>query len=131
MLTEREGHTMRGASASREIGPAESETLGMRGCSMHENREIPAVPVGVSRTLPAGRSGKAGGRNPDADAAGKSDTGIVPRNAGNKAGRRGARGDGGIVTPARNRKSGIGNPPPGASGVAWSVGRRTGGREGW
>jgi hypothetical protein len=42
-LTGREGHTMRGDSASRAIGPAESKTLSMRGRSMHENREIPSV----------------------------------------------------------------------------------------
>lgn len=39
------------------VGPAESETLSMRGHSMHENREIATVPVLVW----AGRSGKACG----------------------------------------------------------------------
>ena len=127
----REGNTMRGVSASRDIGPAESETPGMRGRSMHENREIPAAPAGRLRKPSAGRSGKACGHNPDAYAAGKSDTSIVPVNAGNKAGSRDSFGYGGTVTPPRNRKSGAGNPPPGAGGITWGLGRRTGGREGW
>jgi hypothetical protein len=122
---------MRGDSASRVIGPAESKTLSMRGSSMHENREIPAAPAGRLRRPWAGRSGKACGHNPDAHAAGKSDTSVVPVNAGNKAAGRGTAGYGGTVTPPRNRKGGAGNPPP----VAWRVTRpvrpRTGGREGW
>ena len=72
---------MGGVSASLRTDPAESETLCTRGHSMHENREIPAVPKG--RKAP-GRSGKTCGHNPDMDAAGKSDTGIVPMNASNK-----------------------------------------------
>ena len=131
MLTEREGHTMRGDSASRAIGPAESETLCMRGCSMPENREIPAAPVGRLRKPPAGRSGKACGHNPDAYAAGKSDTSIVPRNAGNKVSRLAPSGYGGTVPPPRNRKSGAGNPPPVAERVPRLVRPRTGGRKGW
>ena len=139
-LTGREGNTMRSASASCVIGPAESKTLGMRGSSMHENREIPAAPLGGNRMPPAGRSGKACGHNPDAYAAGKSDTSVVPVNAGNKAGSRGAFGYGGTVNPPRNRKSGAGNPPfatgespgrPTAVRVARSAGLRTGGRKGW
>jgi len=122
---------MCGDSASRDIGPAESETLRMRGRSMHENREIPAVPVVGNRRPRTGRSGKACGRNPDAYAAGKSDTSIVPRIAGNKARPRDVVGYGGTVTPPRNRKSGPGNPPPVGGRVAWFVGRRTGGRKGW
>jgi len=122
---------MGGVSASRVIGPAESETLSMRGSSMHENREIPAVPAGRLRRPSAGRSGKACGHNPDAYAAGKSDTSIVPVNAGNKAAGLGTGGDGGTVPPPRNRKSGAGNPPPEAGRVSRSLGPRTGGREGW
>jgi len=122
---------MRGVSASRDIGPAESETLGMRGSSMHENREIPAAPAGRLRKPSSGRSGKACGRNPDAYAAGKSDTSILPVNAGNKAPRPGAADYGGTVNPPRNRKSGTGDPPSTVGRVAWSVEPRTGGREGW
>jgi RNA-directed DNA polymerase len=77
-----EGNTVRGANASLCTDPAESETLCTCGRSMHENREIPVVPKG--RRVP-GRSGKTCGRNPDVDATGKSDTGIVPMNAPNKS----------------------------------------------
>jgi hypothetical protein len=103
----------------------------MRESSMHENREIPSVPVGRPRRPSAGRSGKARGRNPDVYAGGKSDISIVPMNAGNKAAGRGTASYGGTVTPPRNRKSGSGNPPPAAGLVTWSVWLRTGGREGW
>jgi hypothetical protein len=130
-LTDREGNTIRGVNASRVIGPAESKTLCMRGSSMPENREIPSAPAGRPRKPTAGRSGKACGHNPDAHAAGKSDTSVVPRNAGNKVGMRDVDGHGGTVNPPRNRKSGAGNPPPSAPSVAWTVGPRTGGREGW
>jgi len=118
---------MRGANASRDIRPAESETLSMRESSIHENREIPSVPVGRPRRPSAGRSGKARGHNPDANAGGKSDISIVPMNAGNKAAGRGTAGHGGTVTPSRNRKSGAGNPPPAAWYMLWPAWLRTGG----
>jgi len=135
---------MHGGIASRDIGPAESETLRMREHSMFENREIPAVPAqrpgkGAFHTETrcggswpmAGRSGKACGHNPDVHAVGKSDTSVVPENAGNKAPTCGAAGQGGTVNPLRDRKSGAGNPPPAAGGEARNGKRRTGGREGW
>ena len=124
----REGKTMRGASASRAIGPAESETLRMRGSSMHENREIPSAPVGRSRKPPLGRSGKACGRKPDMHAGGKSHISILPRIVGNKASAPGASGYGGTVNPPLNRKSGAGNPPSTAWLVSGCVALRTGGR---
>ena len=82
---DREGDEMSGDSASRDIRPAESETLSMRESSMHENREIPAAPA-AGRSWRKGRSGKASGRTPDAYVAGKSDRPIVPRKLPNKAG---------------------------------------------
>ena len=126
----REGNTMRGASASRDIGPAESETLRMCGDSMHENREIQSAPVGRSRKPSAGRSGKACGRDPGAYADGKSHISIVPRNAGNKASAPDTAGYDGTVHPPRDRKSGAGNPPSTAWIVWETVAWRTGGREG-
>jgi len=129
-LSGREGNTMRGVSASRAIGPAESKTLRMRGSSMHENREIPAAPAGRPRKPSSGRSGKACGLNPDAYAAGKSDIGIVPVNAGNKAGMRDEFGYGETVNPPRNRKGEAGSPSPAAMLVASSVRLRTRGRKG-
>ena len=76
---------MRGAIASRDIRPAESETLSMRESSMYENREIPAAPAAGCKQW-KGRSGKACGHNPDVYAAGKSDRPIVPRKLPNKPG---------------------------------------------
>jgi len=84
-LTGREGNTIRGAIASRVIGPAESKTLSMRESSMPENREIPSVPA-AGRKPWKGRSGKACGHNPDMHAGGKSDRPIVPRKLPNKPG---------------------------------------------
>ncbi len=129
-LSGREGNTMRGDIASRAIGPAESKTLRMRGRSMHENREIPEAPAGRLRRPSSGRSGKACGRNSDAHAGGKSDIGVVPVKAGNKGAARGPYGNGGTVTPPRNRKSGSGNPPPVAGRIACRAGPRTGWRKG-
>ena len=126
----REGNTMCGDSASRAICRAESETLRMRGSSMHENREIPAVPAATSRKRPLGRSGKVCGHNPDMHAAGKSDIGVVAVNAGNKGGMRDEFGHGGTVNPPRNRKGEAGSPSPAAMLVALSVGLRTGGGKG-
>ena len=108
-------------------GAAESETLRMRGRSMHENREIPAAPDG---RRPSGRSGKVRDRTPDAYAAGKSDIGIVPVNVPNKAGSREVGGYGGTGIPPHNRKGAAGNPPPGLVGVAPSVWLRRHGRRG-
>jgi hypothetical protein len=61
---------------------AESETLGMWGNSMRENRETPQTPTldGV------GRSKKAKGRNVDMHVCGESDGLIVPTKRANKAG---------------------------------------------
>jgi len=128
--TEGEGNTMRGVSASRVTDPAESKTPSMHGRSMSENREIPSVSESLLRKARPDRSGKACGRTPDMHAGGKSDTSVVPRNAGNKASPCVIDGDGGTVTPPGNRKGPAGNPPPGAEDHTrrrW----RTGGREGW
>ena len=62
---------------------AESETLGMWGNSMRENREAPQTPTldgGV------GRSKKAKSRNVDMHVCGESDGLIVPTKRANKAG---------------------------------------------
>jgi hypothetical protein len=100
----------------------------MRGHSMHENRETPEAPA--SRWL-AGRSGKARGRNPDMDAAGESDIGVVPGNVPNHAGSGEVGGHGGTGTPLRNRKGGeCGNPLPTLDGVAVPARRRRHGRKG-
>ena len=83
----------------------------MYGSSMHENRDIPSTSGSEEIVLQSDRSGKACGLKPDMYVDGKSDIGIVPVNAGNKAGGVEAASYGGNETPCRNRKSGIGNPP--------------------
>ena len=127
MCNDGEGNMVCGVIQRFTHRPAESETLSIRGRSMNENREVPAAP---KVQCGPGRSGKPCGHNPDAYAAGKSDIGVVPGNARNKAGMRHEAGDGGTVTPPRDRKSAAGNPPPGAALAAWSVGPRTRGRKG-
>ena len=67
----------------RSFDTAESETLGMWGNSMRENREalqMPTLDGGV------GRSKKAKGRNVDMDVCGESDGLVVPTKRANKAG---------------------------------------------
>jgi len=124
----REGYTGRRARCERRPGPTESKTLCMRGSSMRENRETPAAPPCRGRC--EGRSGKARGRNPDVDAAGESDIGVVPANVPNNAGSGEVGGHGGIVNPSHNRKGGNGNPPPTLDGVACPARRRRHGRKG-
>src|SRR5215813_4247430 len=67
----------------RSFDTAESETLGMWGSSMRENREALQTP-----TLPSsvGRSKKAKGRTVDMHVCGESDGLIVPTKRANKAG---------------------------------------------
>jgi len=127
VLTRREGDTVRRDRRERRSGPTESKTLSMRGHSMHENRETPEAPASRG---PVGRSGKARGRNPDMDAAGESDIGVVPGNVPNKAGSGEVGGHGGTGNPLRNRKGGDGNPLPTLVGVAVPARRRRHGRKG-
>ena len=61
---------------------AESETLRMRGNSMHGNRETLETPAPQG----AGRSGKALCRTPDMHVSRESDGPIVPKKRANKAG---------------------------------------------
>ena len=67
----------------RSFDTAESETLGMWGNSMRENREALQTP-----TLPSsvGRSKKAQSRNVDMHVCGESDGLVVPTKRANKAG---------------------------------------------
>ena len=45
LLSEAEGYTASGAHGEPLAGPAQSETLRMRGNSSHGNREIPSSPA--------------------------------------------------------------------------------------
>ena len=87
----------------RSFGTAESETLGMWGNSMRENREAlqtPTLDGGV------GRSKKAKSRNVDMHVCGESDGLIVPTKRANKAD-----GYGLAAESAEGRRSTKGNAP--------------------
>src|SRR5262245_12833693 len=81
LLSEAEGHTMTGATGEPALGPAQSETLRMRGNSSHGNREILTPPEGNT-----GRREKAASHTSRTHGAGKSEGGIVPENLSNKGG---------------------------------------------
>ena len=123
----REGHTGRRARSERRSGPTESKTLACAEALCTRTGRSQRFPVG---RLPWGRSGKARGRNPDMDAAGKSDIGVVPGNVPNKAGSGEVGGHGGTGHPPCNRKGRDGNPPPPLAGVAVPARRRRHGRKG-
>ena len=87
----------------RSFGTAESETLGMWGNSMRENREAlqtPTLDGGV------GRSTKAKSRNVDMHVCGESDGRIVPRKRANKADAYAL-----VAESAEGRRSTKGNAP--------------------
>jgi hypothetical protein len=93
-----EGNTSGGAPGEPSEDPAQSETLRMRGNSLHGNREIPRAPAAAGS---AGRPEKALGRTSGMHACGKSDGRIVPKKPPNKGtrlaeaveGRRSAKGN--------------------------------------
>lgn len=81
-LSYAEGKTLRGDKASPSGGPARSETPGMYGNSMRENRESCGVPASEGV---AGRVEKAKGRNATMYAPQQSDRSVVPSKSSNKA----------------------------------------------
>src|ERR1700756_1166373 len=87
----------------RTFDTAESETLGMWGNSMRENREAPQTPT---RDSSVGRSKKAKGRNFDMDVCGESDGLIVPTKRANKVYAYAL-----AAEPAEGRRSTKGNAP--------------------
>ena len=105
---EGEGHT-RGDVTREPPGDAtESETLGMRGNSLHGNRETPkvsAVPNTPTGDGAAERPEKACGRTSDMHAFGESDGSIVPQKQANKA-------DVSAAEPAEGRGPTQGNDLP-------------------
>jgi RNA-directed DNA polymerase len=85
-----EGNTMSDDNRKPLVGAAESETLRMRGNSMHGNREIPRASVSkadVGRDGKADRSEKVDDRTSDTHVRGKSDGPIIPKKRTNKTGR--------------------------------------------
>jgi hypothetical protein len=87
----------------RSFNTAESETLGMWGNSMRENREAPQTPT---RDSSAGRSKKAKSRNVDMYVCGESDGLIVPTRRANKADAYAL-----VAESAEGRRSTKGNAP--------------------
>lgn len=87
----------------RSFDTAESETLGMWGSSMRENREAPQTPA---RDGSAGRSKKAKGRNVDMHVCGESDGLVVPTKRANKAG-----AEAWVAESAEGRRATKGNAP--------------------
>ena len=87
----------------RSFGTAESETLGMCGNSMRENREAPQTPALDGST---GRLKKAKSRNVDMHVCGESDGLIVPTKRANKAGVYGL-----AAESAEGRRATKGNAP--------------------
>jgi len=126
-LPEREGHAARRVRRERRSGPTESQTLACAETLCTRTGRPQRLPVGL---WPWGRSEKARGRNPDMDAAGESDIGVVPENVPNNAGSGEVGGHGGTGHPPRNRKGGDGNPLPTPKGVAVPARRRRHGRKG-
>jgi RNA-directed DNA polymerase len=83
-LSEAEGDTFPVRQGERWGGPARSETRGTCGTFLRENREIPVLPT-VDGAV--GRAGKAEGREPVMDGAGKSDRlGVYRRSRRTKRG---------------------------------------------
>jgi group II intron reverse transcriptase/maturase len=80
---EGEGNTKSDAIRKPLFDAAESETLSMRGSSMRENRETPAVPLTVGGE---GRSEKAASLTSGMHVAGESDDLVVPAKQANKVG---------------------------------------------
>ena len=87
----------------RSFDTAESETLGMCGNSMRENREAPQTPA---RDDSVGRSKKAKGRNVDMHVCGESDGLVVPTKRANKAG-----AEAWVAESAEGRRATKGNAP--------------------
>src|SRR5262249_51281182 len=100
----------------RPFDTAESETLGMWGSSMRENREALQTP-----TLDGsgGRSKKAKGRNVDVYVCRESDGPIVPTKRANKAGAEAL-----AAESAEGRRSTKGNAPQAHSCRTQSRGKR-------
>ena len=82
-LSEAEGHTEPGAHGEPDSGPAQSQTLHMRGNSLRGKREIPWTPGGDE---PPGRPEKVNDRTSGVYVCGKSDGRVVPEKLLNKGG---------------------------------------------
>ena len=127
---------MSDATRKSLVDAAESETLGMRGNSLHGNRETPKASASSNASLADGgveRFEKAHGRTSDMHAFGESDGSIVPQKQANKADRSAAESAEGRG-PTKGNDLSVGHAPdsaPGARGrgrrgvraVAWAAAR--------
>ena len=108
LYAEREGHIRDGVTREPSRNATESETLGMRGNSLHGNRETPEASV-TPNTPPgdgaAERPEKALGRTSGVHVFGESDGSIVPEKQANKA-------DGSAAEPVEGRGPTKGNDLP-------------------
>jgi len=105
---EGEGHTRGDAIREPPRNATESETLGMRGNSLHGNRETPKASVTPNARKADGgteRFEKAYGRTSDVHVSGESDSSIVPQKQANKA-------DVSAAEPAEGRGPTQGNDLP-------------------
>ena len=82
-LSNAEGNITGRANGERPVNSAQSETLSMRGNSLHGNREIPQVPADDGS---AGRPEKATGCTSGMHACGKSDGRVVPEQPAKESG---------------------------------------------
>jgi hypothetical protein len=105
---EGEGHIQDGVICEPLRDATESETLGMRGNSLHGNRETPkasVIPDTPRGNGVAERSEKVYGRTSDMHAFGESDGSIVPQKQANKA-------DPSVAEPVEGRGPTQGNDLP-------------------
>jgi hypothetical protein len=106
----------------RSFDTAESETLGMWGSSLRENREVLQTPTLDGS---AGRSKKAKGRNVDMHVCRESDGLIVPRKRANKAGaealQRSPQREGGRPRGTHHKRTRTGHRAGDASHRGWGA----------
>ena len=116
LLSEAEGHTVGGVIGEPPSDPAQSETLSMRGNSLHGNREVPVSSL-VDGSMD--RSGKGNPLTPDMHDTGKSDGGVVPEKSPNKGTRPAEAMEG---RPPTKGNSVLMATPPTQSGIGVSPG---------
>jgi hypothetical protein len=123
---EGEGHLRDDVTCEPSRNATESETLGMRGNSLHGNRETPKASVTSNASSANGRAErpeKASGRTSGMHAFGESDGSIVPQKQANKA-------DLSAAESAEGRGPTKGNDPPVGHAPDSEPGARGRGRRG-
>ena len=121
---EGEGHNRDGVICEPPRNATESETLGMRGNSLHGNRETPKASAASNAYQADGgaeRPEKALGRTSGMHVVGESDGSIVPQKQANKAGAWAAEpGEGRGPTKGNDLSAGhVPDSAPGTRGRGW------------